>query len=132
MNREYLLMTEARELKLPPYMLNSAGQVSVHHGEVCCHVPTCQHKHVSISPTTNRQRLISHGIQFATNASGRSAQTQEDAAIIQLYNSMLEAADEDDEDNDGDEDDDNEEDNNGDDDEDYEDEEEEDDDEDDD
>ncbi|KAK4863529.1 hypothetical protein LT330_002307 [Penicillium expansum] len=46
--REYLLKTEARELKLPPYTtasLNPAGQAIVYHGEVFCRVPSCTHKH---------------------------------------------------------------------------------------
>ncbi|KAJ5384990.1 hypothetical protein N7517_002901 [Penicillium concentricum] len=63
--REYLIRAEAREIMLPPYTTNSAGQVTVYHGEIFCRVPSCQRKH---------------------------SKDQRDAAI-QWYSSLLEAED---------------------------------------
>ncbi|KAJ5789648.1 uncharacterized protein N7518_006659 [Penicillium psychrosexuale] len=101
--REHLLKTEALELKLPPYMINSTGQIVVCHGKVFHHcVPSCGHAPTSTIASLY-QYTMRHGLQVATNGSGQLTQVQEDAAI-QWYNSTQEA-EEDDHDEDDNEDD---------------------------
>ncbi|CAI7622964.1 hypothetical protein ACN42_g6627 [Penicillium freii] len=103
--REYLVQTEARELKLPLYTTNSAGEIIVYHGEVYCRVPGCKHNHVATSATNNlRQHLIRHGLHLPTSATGRLTQARKDAAI-RWYKSLFEAEEDDDDEN-SDEDDD--------------------------
>ncbi|KXG45460.1 uncharacterized protein PGRI_040090 [Penicillium griseofulvum] len=88
--REYIIKAGKRELKLPPYTTNHAGQVTVYHGELFCRLPNCYHNHVPISTTRKlRQHLIRHGIQVATKPPGRLSTGQEDATI-QWYKSLLE------------------------------------------
>ncbi|KGO77301.1 hypothetical protein PITC_092610 [Penicillium italicum] len=94
--KEYILKTEARELKLPPYTTNPAGQAIVYHGEVFCRVPSCSYKHIAISATNNlRQHLLRHGVQLAANTAGRLTQAKKDAAI-KWYNSLFKAEESDD------------------------------------
>ncbi|CAI7673386.1 unnamed protein product [Penicillium palitans] len=103
--REYLVKTEARELKLPLYTTNSAGETIVYHGEVYCRVPGCKHNHVPTSATNNlRQHLIRHGLHLPTSATGRLTQARKDAAI-RWYKSLFEAEEDDDDDKNSDEDD---------------------------
>ncbi|KAJ5406623.1 hypothetical protein N7465_007907 [Penicillium sp. CMV-2018d] len=102
--REYLVKTEARELKLPLYTMNSAGEIIVYHGEVYCRVPGCKHNHVPTSATNNlRQHLIRHGLYLPRSATGRLTQARKDAAI-RWYNSLFEAEEDDDENSDEDDD----------------------------
>ncbi|KAJ5954643.1 hypothetical protein N7501_008922 [Penicillium viridicatum] len=102
--REYLVKTEARELKLPLYTTNSAGEIIVYHGEVYCRVPGCKHNHVATSATNNlRQHLIRHGLHLPRSATGRLTQARKDAAI-RWYKSLFEAEEDDDENSDEDDD----------------------------
>ncbi|CAI7639302.1 unnamed protein product [Penicillium crustosum] len=102
--REYLVKTEARELQLPLYTTNSAGEIIVYHGEVYCRVPGCKHNHVPTSATNNlRQHLIRHGLHLPTSATGRLTQARKDAAI-QWYKSLFEAEEDDDNNNSDDDD----------------------------
>ncbi|KAF4761677.1 hypothetical protein N7455_002668 [Penicillium solitum] len=104
--REYLVKTEGRELTLPLYTTNSAGEIIVYHGEVYCRVPGCRHNHVPTSATNNlRQHLIRHGLRLSTSATGRLTQARKDAAM-RWYNSLFEAEEDDDDDNNSDDDDD--------------------------
>ncbi|KAJ5944553.1 hypothetical protein N7516_004721 [Penicillium verrucosum] len=102
--REYLVKTEARELNLPFYTTNSAGEIIVYHGEVYCRVPGCKHNHVATSATNNlRQHLIRHGYHLPTSATGRLTQARKDAAI-RWYKSLFGAEEDDDDENSDDDD----------------------------